>query len=352
MKSLTDISGISLSPKHRRRGAPPSKEFNWRVELCETVFSFSYWFLFVAAILVITSTGCSKKPAQETGDEPFTLTMHLSTNVIHVGDTVVMELTAHHPTGTVLRVPEVGRGKALIVREQDAETFRTDSKLETSLRYELTSFEIGDHLLPSGMVECVQSGQVIFSTPFPAGQISVESILQPNDKEMRDIEGLAKWPGTVPRWVWALLIVVVPAVAAALILRRFLTEPRTIFQAAPPVPAHVRAMNALIRLREKGYIEKEDVEPFYIELSAIIRTYLENRFNLRAPERTTEEFIREAASSRILSAQHQQLTRDFLEQSDMVKFARHRPGRKEMLDGLATGETLVKDTAPGEEVPA
>ncbi|MGD9873381.1 MAG: hypothetical protein AB7T27_03835 [Kiritimatiellia bacterium] len=306
----------------------------------------------LTAGLLITSIGCSKTPAQKTGDGPFTLKMNLSTNVIHVGDMVTMELTAIHPTGTVLRIPEVGRGKQLIVRKQDAETLRTGDKFETSLRYELTSFEIGDHLLPSGMVECVQSGQVIFSTPFPAGQISVESILQPNEKEMRDIEGLAKWPGTVPRWVWALLIVVVLAVVAALILRRILTKPRTILQVPPGPLPHERALNALHHLREKGYIEKEEVEPFYVELSAIVRTYLEDRFNLRAPERTTEEFIREAANSRTLSVQHQQLTRDFLEQSDMVKFARHRPGRKEMLDGLSAGETLVKETAPREEVPS
>lgn len=306
----------------------------------------------LATVLLLIAAGCARKPAQETADGPLALKMNLSTNVIHVGDMVTLELNAIHPTGTVLRIPEIGRGKELIVRKQDAETFRRDNKLETSLRYELTSFELGDHLLPSGMVECVQGGQVIASPPFPAGQISVESILQPNDKEMRDIEGLAKWPGTVPRWIWALLFVVLLAAVMALILRRFLAKPRTVIQTAPPVPPHERALNAMRRLREKGYIEKEEVEPFYVELSAIVRTYIEDRFNLRAPERTTEEFIREAASSRLLSVAHQQLTRDFLEQSDLVKFARHRPGRREMLDGLSAAETLVKETVPREEVPA
>ena len=305
-----------------------------------------------AALFMFAASGCSKKPAPETNDGPLSLNMALSTNVIHVGDIVTMELNAIHPAGTVLRIPEVGRGKELIVRKQDAETYRNGDKLETSLRYELTSFEVGDHLLPSGMVECIQGGRVLSSAPFPAGQITVDSVLSPEDRELRDIEGLAAWPGTIPRWVWALLLVAGLAVAAALILGRFLSKPRTILQVpAGPAP-HEQALRAMTRLREKDYIEKENAEPFYVELSAIIRTYLEDRFNLRAPERTTEEFIREAANSRLLSAPHQQLTRDFLEQSDLVKFARHRPGRQNMLDGLAAGETLVKETAPREEGPA
>ncbi|HNR94892.1 MAG TPA: hypothetical protein PKK36_09845 [Kiritimatiellia bacterium] len=303
-------------------------------------------------ILLLHAAGCAQKPAPETNGGPFTLKMNLSTNVIHVGDVVTMELNAVHPAETVLRIPEVGRGKELIVRRQGAETFRSGDKLKTFLRYELTSFEIGDHLFPSGMVECVRNGEIISTLPFPAGQVTVESVLGPKDRELRDIEGLAAWPGIIPRWVWALLLVAGLAVAAALILGRFLSRPRTILQVPEGPPPHERALRAMARLREKDYIANENVEPFYVELSAIIRTYLEDRFNLRAPERTTEEFIREAANSRLLSAPHQQLTRDFLEQSDLVKFARHRPGRQEMLDGLAAGEALVKETAPREEVPA
>ena len=303
-------------------------------------------------ILLLFAAGCAQKPVPVSDNRSLSLNMVLSTNEIHVGDVVTMKLNATHPEGTVLRIPEVGRGKELIVRKQDAQTYRNGDKLDTSLRYELTSFEIGDHLFPSGMVECVQGGEVISSLPFPAGQITVKSVLGPEDRELRDIEGLAAWPGAIPRWVWALMLVAALAVAAALILGRFLGRPRTILQVpSGPLP-HERALRAMARLREKDYIEKENVEPFYVELSAIIRTYLEDRFNLRAPEQTTEEFIREAANSRLLSAPHQQLTRDFLEQSDLVKFARHRPGRKEMMDGLAAGETLVKETAPREEVPA
>ena len=36
---------------------------------------------------------------------------------------------------------------------------------------------------------------------------------------------------------------------------------------------------------------EEEIEAFFVEISAIIRRYLEDRFELRAPELTTEEFL-------------------------------------------------------------
>ena len=54
---------------------------------------------------------------------------------------------------------------------------------------------------------------------------------------------------------------------------------------------------------------------------SIIRRYLEDRFELRAPELTTEEFLTVAGTPVLLSHEHQKLLRDFLRQADLVKFA-------------------------------
>ena len=64
----------------------------------------------IAIVLLLIAAGCAKKPAPETADGPLSLKITLSTNVIHVGDTVTLNLDAIHPTGTVLRIPEVSRG--------------------------------------------------------------------------------------------------------------------------------------------------------------------------------------------------------------------------------------------------
>lgn len=63
------------------------------------------------------------------------------------------------------------------------------------------------------------------------------------------------------------------------------------------------------------------VEAFFVAISGIVRRYLEDRFELRAPELTTEEFLTLAGTSRDLSREHQGLLREFLRQADLVKFA-------------------------------
>lgn len=72
------------------------------------------------------------------------------------------------------------------------------------------------------------------------------------------------------------------------------------------------------------------IERFFVDISAIVRRYLEDRFELRAPELTTEEFLGLAGSANQLSHDHQNLLRDFLKQADLVKFAGVRVSEAEI----------------------
>ncbi len=71
-----------------------------------------------------------------------------------------------------------------------------------------------------------------------------------------------------------------------------------------------------------------------------------------APERTTEEFLRETRRSNALSEGHKLLLAEFLRSADMVKFARHVPGPDDAGAALQSARGFVEDTAPGREVAA
>ena len=74
----------------------------------------------------------------------------------------------------------------------------------------------------------------------------------------------------------------------------------------------------------------EDPERFAVEVSEAARKYLEDRFGLRAPERTTEEFLAELSGSVALDGRHKELLADFLTRCDLVKFARAVADRSEL----------------------
>ena len=78
--------------------------------------------------------------------------------------------------------------------------------------------------------------------------------------------------------------------------------------------------------------------------SDLLRTYLEERFALRAPERTTEEFLRELEGGEALAKSHRAELERFLLQCDLVKFAAFQPGEADHLTTWALAEAFVEAT--------
>ena len=120
-------------------------------------------------------------------------------------------------------------------------------------------------------------------------------------------------------------------------VRRYLAWRREARRQSAYEVARRRLDQLLARPRPSG----DAVDAFYVELSGIVRGYLENRFELRAPELTTEEFLASAGASPDLTAAHQTLLREFLRQADLVKFARARPSGADIEQSLdAAGSFL------------
>lgn len=108
--------------------------------------------------------------------------------------------------------------------------------------------------------------------------------------------------------------------------------------------AYEEAVSALRALEDRGAPDAEEADGWFVELSAIVRRYLEQRYEIRAPELTTEEFLLVATARPELSVEHRSLLSSFLEHCDRVKFAGYRPGAEESLAMLAEAREFVEDT--------
>ena len=140
-----------------------------------------------------------------------------------------------------------------------------------------------------------------------------------NTNDIRDI----KPPVEIPNewlWLWitlAVILLVVMAVTAWLLLRKKRALPTPI----PVVPPHIRAKQRLA----EALAFLSDPNRFCTLVADTTRIYLEERFSLRAPERTTEEFLVELRTSPHLTQDQKQSLGAFLESCDLVKFARFEP---------------------------
>lgn len=83
-----------------------------------------------------------------------------------------------------------------------------------------------------------------------------------------------------------------------------------------------RAWVELDRLLKKGLPGRGRYKDFYVELTMVVRRYVQRKYGIKAPHLTTEEFLREiGAGASIGCASDAEALRRFLESADMVKFA-------------------------------
>jgi hypothetical protein len=302
------------------------------------------YLIFVAACSLLSGCG---KPAEPLPSGGFAVQATLSTNAIFVGDPVTLTLTARHPSGSTVNFPTIGNGKEVAVREQTA-AGRNLSKtvLESEKTWQLTSFRVGDWMIATNPVVCVFPDGEQKTQNLPALTLHVQSSLNAtNATKLSDIKDIVKPPLQIARKLWIPLLIALLALIAGLLTLWFLRRRYADQQSSvPPQPPHVIARQALDALRGKPW----SPEPFFTELSLILRTYLENRFTLNAPESTTEELTRKMTADTRLSLSEQQTLGNFLTQADLVKFARAGAEKAVMQNAFTTVEQFVDQTAPSD----
>lgn len=82
-----------------------------------------------------------------------------------------------------------------------------------------------------------------------------------------------------------------------------------------------RAMYELENLLRKGLPGRGFFKDFYVELTMVVRRYIERRHSVRAPNLTTEEFLAAAKENPAFTPEAVAELKSFLESADMVKFA-------------------------------
>ncbi len=133
---------------------------------------------------------------------------------------------------------------------------------------------------------------------------------------------ITHWPTVIAVGV---LLVVLLGIVIGVVVKRWLAA-RRIEPEEPidPRPAHVIAQAELAQLIAEDLPGQDRMEEYYVRLSEIIRGYLERRFEINALEMTSDE-IREWARRETLSSDVLAGVDDFLEETDLVKFADFAP---------------------------
>lgn len=96
-------------------------------------------------------------------------------------------------------------------------------------------------------------------------------------------------------------------------------------------------------------LAESDVKGFYVELTGVVRRYIERSTGVNAPEQTTEEFLRQIIDDAVFADEDQLRLKGFLEAADLVKFAAFEPEQSDVdssIDRARNFIQLQQDASP------
>jgi len=101
-----------------------------------------------------------------------------------------------------------------------------------------------------------------------------------------------------------------------------------------------RAMKRIATLR--GTVDTTEAYPFSIEVSEVLRQYIEESQGLAATKQTTREFLDAMQRRTTFTAGEFEILTQFLELADRIKFARMSAGQAECRELLTSAEQLIQ----------
>jgi len=276
----------------------------------------------------------------------------LSRKQIQASQSIRLELEVHAPEDYEVVFPEFGAklGEFDIVDDETpASRLGKDGRLVHQRSYVLEPFLAGTYRIPRMIITFGRRGEET-RHELASDDLSVEvaSLMDEAGEELkiRELEGPLGLPFSLAWWWLAIPLAVLAGIVVA---AWFSQRRRRVVEKSEVLPPHVAARHALSALLERGLVKQGMVKEFYQELSDILRRYIEERFGLRAPERTTEEFMTDLAATDLLGLEHKKLLRDFLHHCDLVKFAKYAPVQEEIERATCACQAFIDETEPAQQ---
>jgi hypothetical protein len=290
---------------------------------------------------------------------------------LSIAESLVLTLTAEVEEGFEAELPRFGDKLGEFgIRDfrDDPPRFTPEGRTVTGKRYTLEPFLSGEYTIAPMQIRfrkkpdlsagsgngSADGGARELAIATEAITIPVSSLLQkdPKERALNPIRGPVDLPRGIMAWTVPLALGAASLLAAAMVL--FFRRKRAADNAltAPAVPAHDLACRQLQEILDERLIERGEIKRFFSKLSDVLRSYIENRFGLHAPKRTTEEFLSDISREAPFSLEQKGPLMKFLQGCDLVKFAEHHPSQEEITRAIDSCKAFIQATREDAESPS
>lgn len=286
-----------------------------------------------------------------------TLENKLDKSTVRIGDVVTYTLQVIHDESTEVILP----GRAFVMLDSamnllpdDALNIRDyhkydpeqkDGKVIEGVDYIFAPFLVGKFIIaPLTVTYRTKSDSTIHRLNTEPIQLTVESLKPSETGDIRDIK--SQWEIERNWWLlWRWIFLVIGSLLLLAVIIYIIIRLRSgkgilsVFE-KPPRPPHEIAMERLEALLNSSLLADGKVKEFYIEISDIIRHYIEGRYFVVALEMTTAQLVHNLEAGKV-ETENIEIIHQFLSACDMVKFAKYIPSDAENQQAIEQAKDII-----------
>lgn len=278
-----------------------------------------------------------------------TINAKLDAVEILVGDQIKMFIEAKNTGNNTLQwatIPDTFN-KLEIVERGKIDTTKQGNTVIYKQRLLVTGFDSGLFKVPPFQFAVIAGSGNAYTVNTDSFLVSVTTVPVDTSKAFRGIKNIiavkTDWKEYLP-WIIGGLVLLI----GLIFLIRYLTKNKpkpVIIPEAPKETLHEKTLRLLNELDAKQLWQKGNVKLYYIELTDILRSYIEQRFKTPAMELTTDELLSKSHDHKEMSKHYDELAQ-ILHTADLAKFAKAQPLPYEHTQTLEQTKEFVNTTKP------
>jgi hypothetical protein len=280
--------------------------------------------------------------------QPPQLKTSVNATSITIGDVLTLKLEVKHAESLKVAFPAVGAtlGEWVVRGVNRLPARPLDGGLvEDVLAVQLTIYKTGDIEIPPLSIETVTpEGQTSGLNSEPV-KISIQSVLTGSQDTLKDVKPQAEIAADYKPFLFFLAALG----SAAYLIHKLIQRLRNRKRGPSPIPLDTRtpeeiAREAIRQLLARKLVEQGYFKQFYLELSEILKRFLGSKLRVPSLERTTGEFLGDLRAVAVPTDQYR-LIREFLEDCDLVKFAKYRPASDEVQQIVTRSREIIDNVS-------
>ena len=256
-----------------------------------------------------------------------------STNIL-IGDQIKLFLEIDYPENVTVEFPIVSDTLSEFIEVLERSKIDTidleNSALLKQIRsYTITSFDSGSYRIAPQWFKINVNG-IADSVPTNGVTLNVFTMQIDTTRGLTDIKMPYAAPLTLKEVTPYILGIILLGAIIFLVLysikRKKKNKPFFSLPVKPKEPPHIIALRELDRIKNEKIWQKEKTKQYYSEVTDVLRNYIEERFEIRAMEQTTDEILDNFRYRKdLLGEKSFTNLGQILSLADLVKFAKYKP---------------------------